>query len=105
MALAEASLRNGVGARIWLEDVCERDGVDAFTLLFSESTGRAIVAVPPAVEDRFIAVCSARGFAQARIGVVDDEGGALDVRGQFTVPLNALRRAHASTLPAIFAEH
>jgi len=103
VALAEASLRNGVGARIWLDEVCERDGVDAFTLLFSESTGRAIVAVPPAEEDRFVALCTASGFAHARIGVVGDAGGALDVRGQFTVPLDELRTAHASTLPAIFA--
>jgi len=102
-ALAEASLRNGVGAQIWLDEVCERDGVDSFTLLFSESTGRAIAAVPPAEEDRFIAVCSAKGFAQARIGVVGDEAGALDVQGQFTVPLDELRTAHTSTLPAIFA--
>jgi len=77
--------------------------VDAFTLLFSESTGRAIVAVPPAEEDRFVALCTASGFAHARIGVVGDAGGALDVRGQFTVPLDELRTAHASTLPAIFA--
>jgi phosphoribosylformylglycinamidine synthase II len=103
VALAEASLRNGVGARIWLDGVCERDGVDAFTLLFSESTGRAIVAVPPAEEDRFIALCSARGFAHARIGVVDDEADALDVRGRFTLPLDELRSVHTSTLPAIFA--
>jgi Phosphoribosylformylglycinamidine (FGAM) synthase, synthetase domain len=103
VALAEASLRNGVGARIWLDGVCERDGVDAFTLLFSESTGRAIVAVPPDEEDRFIALCSARGFAHARIGVVDDEADALDVRGQFTLPLDELRSVHTSTLPAIFA--
>jgi phosphoribosylformylglycinamidine synthase len=103
VALAEASLRNGVGARIWLDEVSERDGVDAFTLLFSESTGRAIVAVPPAEEDRFIAVCAAKGFAHARIGVVDEGAGAVDVQGQFTLPLDELRVAHTSTLPAIFA--
>jgi phosphoribosylformylglycinamidine synthase subunit PurL len=103
VALAEASLRNGVGARVWLDDVCERDGVDAFTLLFSESTGRAIVAVPPSEEDRFNALCAGSGFAKARIGVVDDEAGALDVRGQFTVLLSELRKAHTSTLPEIFA--
>jgi phosphoribosylformylglycinamidine synthase subunit PurL len=103
VALAEASLRNGVGARIWLDDVCERDGVDAFTLLFSESTGRAIVAVPPASEDRLIALCSAKGFEHARIGVVEDEAGALDVRGQFTLPLDELRSVHTSTLPTVFA--
>ena len=103
VALAEASLRNGFGAQIWLDEVCERDGVDSFTLLFSESTGRAIAAVPPAEEDRFIAVCSAKGFAQARIGIVGDEAGTLDVQGQFTVPLDELRTAHTSTLPAAFA--
>jgi phosphoribosylformylglycinamidine synthase len=107
VALAEASLRNGVGARIWLDEVCERDGVDAFTVLFSESAGRAIVAVSPDEEARFIDLCTARGFAHARIGVVDDgsavEGPALDVQGQFVLPLVELRTAHTSTLPAIFA--
>ena len=61
------------------------------------------MAVPPAEEDRFIALCTASGFAHARIGVVDDEAGALDVQGQFTLPLDELRTAHTSTLPAIFA--
>ena len=107
VALAEASLRNGVGARVWLDEVCERDGVDAFTVLFSESAGRAIVAVPPSEEARFTDLCTARGLAHARIGVVGDgsgvEGPALDVEGQFTLPLDELRSAHTSTLPAIFA--
>jgi len=99
VALAEASLRNGVGARIWLDEVCERDGVDAFTLLFSESAGRAIVAVPRTEQVRFTDLCIAR----ARIGVVDDEAAGLDIQGQFTLPLDELRTAHTSTLPAIFA--
>jgi phosphoribosylformylglycinamidine synthase subunit PurL len=103
VALAEGCLRNGVGARIWLDKVCERDGVDVFTLLFSESAGRAIVAVPPAEQVRFNDLCTTRGFAYARIGVVEHEAMALDVQGQFTVPLDELRRAHTSTLPAIFA--
>ena len=103
VALAEASLRNGVGARVWLDEVCERDGVDAFTLLFSESGGRAIVAVPPADEGRFTDLCNARDFLSVRIGVVDDQTEALDIQGQFTLPLDELRRAHTSTLPAIFA--
>ena len=108
VALAEACLRNGVGARIWLDEVCERDGVDAFTLLFSESTGRAIVAVPAADEERFIDLCAAQGFDHIRIGVVDDQAGArdagtLEILGAFTLPLDELRTAHTSTLPAIFA--
>ena len=105
VALAEASLRNGVGARIWLDEVCERDGVDAFTLLFSESAGRAIVGVHPAEEVRFTDLCTAGGFAHARIGAVDDGAGALDIQGQFTLPLTELRVAHTSTLPAIFGSH
>ncbi len=103
VALAEASLRNGVGARIWLDDVCERDGVDAFTLLFSESPGRAVVAVPATAEVRFTNLCTASGLAHACIGAVDDGAGALDIQGQFTLPLDELRTAHTSTLPAIFA--
>ena len=103
VALAEACLRNGVGARIWLDHVCARDGVDAFTLLFSESTGRAIVAVPPTDAARFTDLCTARGFACAHIGEVDGEARALDIQGQFTLPLTELRAAHTPTLPAVFA--
>jgi phosphoribosylformylglycinamidine synthase len=103
VALAEASLRNGVGARIWLDEVCGRDGVDAFTLLFSESAGRAIVAVPRSEQVLFTDLCASRGFACASIGVVGDEAGPLEVQGQFTLPLGELRTAHTSTLPAIFA--
>ncbi|WP_315108540.1 phosphoribosylformylglycinamidine synthase subunit PurL, partial [uncultured Microbacterium sp.] len=45
-ALAEGVMRFGVGARVWLNEIIERDGVDAATALFSESTGRVIVTVP-----------------------------------------------------------
>jgi phosphoribosylformylglycinamidine (FGAM) synthase-like enzyme len=104
VALAEASLRHGIGAQVWLGEVCGRDGVDAFTLLFSESSGRAVVAVPPGEQVGFIDLCTGRGFAHACIGVVDDEAGALDVHGQFVLPLDELRTAHTSTLPAVFGQ-
>ena len=104
IALAEATLRNGVGARIWLEEICERDGIDPFTALFSESTARAVVAVPRSEEVRFTDMCTARGQAHARIGVVDDETDGLDVQGQFTVTLSEMRSAHTRTLPAVFGE-
>jgi len=103
VALAEACLRDGAGARIWLDEVCGRDGVDAFTVLFSESAGRAVVAVPGSDQLRFTDLCTSRGFAHVCIGVVEDEARALDVEGQFTVPLDELRAAHTATLPAIFA--
>jgi phosphoribosylformylglycinamidine synthase len=103
VALAEASLRNGVGARIWLDEACGRDGVDAFTLLFSESSGRAIVAVPRTEQGEFTNLCTSRGFPHSWIGVVGEQGSALDVQGEFLLPLDELRAAHTATLPAIFA--
>jgi phosphoribosylformylglycinamidine synthase len=94
-ALVESSLRYGVGCRVWLPD-----GVDPFVALFSESAGRAIVAVPRSEEVRFTDMCTARRFAHQRIGVVD--GDALDLQELFMVPLTELRAAWSSTLPAMF---
>jgi phosphoribosylformylglycinamidine synthase II len=103
-ALAEACLRYGVGARVWLDEICDRDDVSPFAALFAESTSRAVVAVPRSEEVRFTDMCAARGIPFARIGVVDDgdQGGepVLDVQGLFTVPLAQLREAHERTLPA-----
>ncbi|WP_349829255.1 phosphoribosylformylglycinamidine synthase subunit PurL [Brevibacterium litoralis] len=101
-ALAEASLRHGTGARIWLDEIMERDGVDLFTALFSESTARAIVAVPRTEEVRFTDMCTARGFPFARIGMTDAEGDALEYVDHFTLPLAELREAHEGTLPKYF---
>ncbi len=100
--LSEMALRFGVGARIGLGEVADRDGVDTFTLLFSESQGRTVVAVPRSEEVRFKDMCTVRNYPFARIGVVDAESGALDVQGEFSVDLEALREAHSSTLPKYF---
>ncbi|WP_166352345.1 phosphoribosylformylglycinamidine synthase subunit PurL [Phytoactinopolyspora limicola] len=95
-ALSEAVLRHGVGARVWVPPE-----LDPFVFLFSESTARAIVAVPHPEEVRFTGMCAARGVPHERIGVVDDAD-ALDVQGQFTIGLDELRAAHEGTLPAAF---
>ncbi len=103
-ALVESCLRYGVGARIVLEELCERSGLDPFTVLFSESTARALVAVPRSEEVRFTDMCSARRFPHLRIGVVDDgagQGGALVVQDLFEVPLEELDAAHRATLPRV----
>ncbi|GAB3553724.1 phosphoribosylformylglycinamidine synthase subunit PurL [Arthrobacter tumbae] len=102
-ALSEAALRFGVGARIAIDELCERDGIDAFTALFSESQARAVVSVPRSEEVRFNDMCAARNFPRTRIGVVDVESEALDVQGHFTLPLTELREAHQATLPKHFA--
>ncbi|GAC1486975.1 MAG: phosphoribosylformylglycinamidine synthase subunit PurL [Pseudarthrobacter sp.] len=101
-ALVESSLRYGVGARIALQDVMDRDGVDLFTALFSESQGRAVVGVPRSEEVRFQDMCTARGFPHTRIGVVDAASGTLEINGVDTMPLDALREAHEGTLPKYF---
>ncbi|MCQ0001180.1 phosphoribosylformylglycinamidine synthase subunit PurL [Streptomyces sudanensis] len=95
-AVAESCLRGGKGARLVVPD-----GLDAFTFLFSESAGRAVVAVPRGEELRFTDMCGARGLPATRIGVVD--GDAIDVQGEFSIPLAELREAHEATIPGLLA--
>jgi phosphoribosylformylglycinamidine (FGAM) synthase-like enzyme len=95
-AVTESCLRGGNGARLVVPD-----GLDAFTFLFSESAGRAIVAVPRSEELRFTDMCAARGLPVTRVGVVD--GDAVEVQGEFTIPLAELRAGHEGTIPALLA--
>ncbi|MFH8293400.1 phosphoribosylformylglycinamidine synthase subunit PurL [Streptomyces sp. NPDC018059] len=95
-AVTESCLRGGKGARLIVPD-----GLDAFTFLFSESAGRAVVAVPRSEELRFTDMCGARGLPVTRIGVVD--GDAVEVQGEFALPLSELREAHEGTIPGLFA--
>ncbi|GAB2744725.1 phosphoribosylformylglycinamidine synthase subunit PurL [Sinomonas soli] len=101
-ALSEMVLRFGVGARVALGDLCERDGVDAFTALFSESQGRALVAVPRSEEVRFNDMASARNYPVVRLGIVDVLATSLEVQGLFDLPIDELREAHEGTLPKYF---
>ncbi|GAA2493241.1 phosphoribosylformylglycinamidine synthase subunit PurL [Streptomyces thermolineatus] len=95
-ALVESCLKGGLGARIVVPDA-----TDPFVFLFSESAGRAIVSVPRSEELRFTDMCGARGLPAARIGVVD--GDALEVQGQFSIPLAELRQAHEALIPSLLA--
>ncbi|MEV6008289.1 phosphoribosylformylglycinamidine synthase subunit PurL [Streptomyces sp. NPDC051976] len=95
-ALTESCLRGGRGVRLVVPD-----GIDPFVLLFSESAGRAVVAVPRSEELRFTDMCAARGLPATRVGVIDGE--AIDVQGQFTLPLTELRETHEATIPALLA--
>src|SRR5699024_1768024 len=96
-AVVEAALAGQTGVRLVLPE-----GSDPFTMLFSESAGRALVAVPRTEEPRFTAMCEARGLPAVRIGVVDQGSTDLEVQGQFTVSLDELRDRHEKTLPALF---
>ncbi|MFC5665875.1 phosphoribosylformylglycinamidine synthase subunit PurL [Kitasatospora misakiensis] len=95
-ALVESCLKGGHGARIVVPE-----GMDPFVFLFSESAGRAVVAVPRSEELRFNDMCTARGLPATRIGVVD--GDTLDVQGQFTVSLAELKDAHTGVIEALLA--
>ncbi|GGJ89570.1 phosphoribosylformylglycinamidine synthase subunit PurL [Pilimelia anulata] len=99
-ALVESCLRHGVGAQIALADDTP---LDAFTQLFSESAGRALVSVPRGHEKAFAALCDEHGVPWTALGVVDPAGdAALTVRDQFTVSIGTLRDASAATLPGLF---
>jgi phosphoribosylformylglycinamidine synthase II len=100
-ALAESVLRFGVGARVWLDGIVQRDGVDATSALFSESTGRVLVSVPREDDVRFVGLCEGRGYPVVRIGVTDNSG-ELEVQDQFTVSIDELRGVHRGTLPEHF---
>jgi phosphoribosylformylglycinamidine synthase len=92
VALAESCLAGGTGATVTLPG-------DDFTFLFSESAGRAVVAVVPGQEEAFTALCVEAGVPAAAIGVTG--GDALEVDGSFSIGLAELARAHQETLPAL----
>ncbi|MEJ1092391.1 phosphoribosylformylglycinamidine synthase subunit PurL [Microbacterium sp. Mu-43] len=100
-ALAEGVMRFGVGARVWLTEIMERDGVDAATALFSESTGRVIVTVPREEDVKFRGLCEGRDYPVLRIGVTDSEP-TLEVQDVFTISVADLRETSQATLPAVF---
>ncbi|WP_435176139.1 phosphoribosylformylglycinamidine synthase subunit PurL [Actinacidiphila sp. bgisy145] len=95
-AVTESCLRGGHGARLVVPD-----GLSAFTFLLSESAGRALVAVPRSEELRFTDMCGARGLPATRVGVVD--GQALEVQGEFEIPLEELSEAHHTAIPQLLA--
>ena len=97
IALAECCLAGGTGCRVTLPG-------DAFSLLFSESAARGVVAVRPGSEPAFAALCDSHGVPAAVLGVTG--GGNLEIGaasgGSFTIPLDELAAAHRATLPALF---
>lgn len=105
--LAEGVMRFGVGARVFLTEILERDGVDLTAALFGESTGRVLVSVPREDDVKFRGLCEGRGYPVARIGVTDAAGDGsgtaeLEIQDVFTVSVDELRRTHRATMPAHF---
>jgi phosphoribosylformylglycinamidine synthase len=100
-AVVETALTGETGCRIVVPE-----SWDPFVTLFSESTGRVLVAVPRTEESRFVAMCDARGLPATRIGVVDPGPhpgqAAVEVQGLFTASLEDLRSTSEGVLPGLF---
>jgi phosphoribosylformylglycinamidine synthase len=94
-ALVEACMRHGVGATVAIPE-----DLDPFVALFSESTARALVAVPRGHDKAFTALVDEHGLPWAPIGVAG--GGSLEVRDQFSIPLDELRATWSGTMPRLF---
>jgi phosphoribosylformylglycinamidine synthase subunit PurL len=94
VTLVESCLRGGRGCAVTLPG-------DPFTVLFSESAGRALVSVTPGREIEFTALCGEHGVPAAVLGLVG--GDMLTVRDAFELPLGELERTWSATLPALFS--
>ena len=97
-AVVEGALAGETGCRILLPE-----GADPFVWLFSESSGRVLVAVPRTEETRFTGMLDARQMPWTRIGVVDQGSDSVEIQDQFSIPLAELRETFEATLPALFA--
>ncbi len=93
VALAESCLAGGTGCAVTLP-------ADAATFLFSESAGRAVVAVRPGADAELAALCEQGGVPTTTLGATG--GTALEVSGLFAVPLDELAGVHRGALPALF---
>ncbi|WP_435298691.1 phosphoribosylformylglycinamidine synthase subunit PurL [Timonella sp. A28] len=104
-AVLESAIRFGTGARINVADVVARDGISEFAALFSESTARAVVAVPRGEIARFQDACVGRGVPFLKIGETGhdvDGQQAVEVEGLFTIPVAEAQDVFTQTLPKLF---
>ncbi|HEY7597460.1 MAG TPA: phosphoribosylformylglycinamidine synthase subunit PurL [Actinophytocola sp.] len=93
-ALVEACLLSGRGARVSLPG-------DPFVALFSESSARVLVSVPPAQLAAFTSRCESAGLPWTSLGTVESSD-ALAIEGLDPLPLPELRAVWEATLPALF---
>jgi phosphoribosylformylglycinamidine synthase subunit PurL len=91
-ALVEACLLSDRGCQVSLAG-------DPFVALFSESSARVLVSVPP--ESDFVSRCTAAGLPWTHLGTVS-ESDELAIEGLDPLPLPELRTAWEATLPALF---
>ena len=96
-ALVEACLIGGRGAEVTLPA-----DADPFITLFSESTARVLVTVPPDRVAEVTVRCEDAGIPVAELGSVTPSGDGLALAGVGTLRLEELSDAWEGTLPALF---
>ena len=98
--LVEGCVRRGIGARVWLSEVMDDNGLDATEVLFSESVARMVVTVAREDDVKFRGLCQGRGVPVWRIGVTEAPSRELECAELFTFSLDELDAARRNTLPA-----
>jgi phosphoribosylformylglycinamidine synthase len=101
VTLAESVMTGGTGASVDLSPVLQRDGVDAFTALYSESTARALVTVRSEADlATVVGIAETHGVPIARLGSTD--GDRLKVKDVLDLTIEDLRAAHTGTMRQYF---
>jgi len=97
--LVESCLRHNVGARITLPE--HGSVTTPFVWLFSETAGRALVAVPRGHDKAFVALAAEHNIACAPLGVTT-AAPTLEIHNEFSIGLDELREAFSSTMRNLF---
>src|SRR3954449_11804819 len=97
--LVESCLRRNIGARVRLPEHEEQN--TPFVYLFSESSGRALVAIPRGHDMAFRGLAETYGITCTPIGVTA-EVPVLEIRDHFQVSLDELRTVFTSTMRNLF---
>jgi len=93
VALIEMLLQSKTGAKISIHG-------DPFMHLFSESTGRILIAVAPEDSNYFVGKATDAGITTTRLG--KSGGEYLEISGVLSLSMLHIKEAHQRTIPALF---
>jgi phosphoribosylformylglycinamidine synthase len=101
-ALVESTTRFNVGARVYLDELEEKNKISKTAVLFSETQARVLVTVGREDDVKFVGLCEQRGIPITRIGVTDTEP-TLEIQNIASWPITDLKSASEATLPELFS--
>ncbi|MDR1861910.1 MAG: phosphoribosylformylglycinamidine synthase subunit PurL [Candidatus Ancillula sp.] len=99
--LFESCFRRGIGCKVDLTPLKMRDKIDDTDALFSESLGRAVVAIDPKNEKFMTLICKQYSVPFLKIGVTSGVGddASLEVDGLFDIELDRAKSRWGSVIP------